>query len=192
MPVGFAAHHHGPDDAGHPRPAPGQALLANATAASFFGLRASNSNSHGEARPLLACWMTAVAPSTSSRRRLSSPLAADLAGPVLACRGVLARRDADPGRKVPARAKALRIRHPRLRGGRLLSAKLTPPIGPMPGIVAKHWLVWSCLCHAISRASIVFNLAFSTSSWPASRPSISRASAGTPSPVAKRCSSSTT
>src|SRR5713101_2916194 len=73
MPVGFAAHHHGPDDAGHPRPAPGQALLANATAASFFGLRASNSKSHGEARPLLACWMTAVAPSTSSRRRLSSP-----------------------------------------------------------------------------------------------------------------------
>src|SRR6266852_4228975 len=40
--VGLAAHHHGPDDAGHPRPAPGQALLASATAASFFGLRASN------------------------------------------------------------------------------------------------------------------------------------------------------
>jgi hypothetical protein len=48
-------------------------LLASATAASFFDLRASNSNSHGEARPVLACRMTAVAPSTSSRRRLSSP-----------------------------------------------------------------------------------------------------------------------
>src|SRR5216684_6881215 len=53
-PVGFAAHHHGPDDAGHPRPAPGQALLANATAASFFGLRASNPRSHAGARPGLA------------------------------------------------------------------------------------------------------------------------------------------
>src|SRR5216683_1915183 len=71
--VGLAAHHHGPDDAGHPRPAPGQALLASATAASFFGLRASNPRSHAGARPGLACWMTAVAPSTSSRRRLSSP-----------------------------------------------------------------------------------------------------------------------
>src|SRR6266851_2024350 len=71
--VGLAAHHHGPDDTGHPRPAPGQALLASATAASFFGLRASNPRSHAGARPGLACWMTAVAPSTSSRRRLSSP-----------------------------------------------------------------------------------------------------------------------
>ena len=41
-------------------------LLASATAASFFGLRASNPKSHGEARPLLARWMTAVAPSMSS------------------------------------------------------------------------------------------------------------------------------
>src|SRR5712692_4919385 len=59
MPVGLTAHHHGPQDAGHPRPAPGQALLASATAASFLGLRASNPRSHGEARPALACWMTA-------------------------------------------------------------------------------------------------------------------------------------
>src|SRR5712691_9229086 len=94
--VGLAAHHHGPDDAGHPRPAPSQALVA---------------------------------------------LSADLASPVFARCGILARRDADPRRKVPARAKGLRVRHPRLRGGRLLSAKLTPPIGPMPGIVARHWLV---------------------------------------------------
>src|SRR6266851_3335665 len=137
--VGLAAHHHGPDDAGHPRPAPGQALLASATAASFFGLRASNPRSHAEARPALACRITAVAPSTSSRRRLSSPSRLILPG--FARSGILARRDADPRRKVPARAKGLRVRHPRLRGGRLLSAKLTPPIGPMPGIVARHWLV---------------------------------------------------
>src|SRR5712671_6360493 len=31
-------------------------LLASATAASFFGLRASNPKSHGETRPLLARW----------------------------------------------------------------------------------------------------------------------------------------
>src|SRR6266851_5552270 len=67
-------------------------------------------------------------------------LSADLAKPVFARSGILARLDADPRRKVPARAKGFRIRHPRLRGGRLLSAKLTPPIGPMPGIVARHWL----------------------------------------------------
>src|SRR5437016_14679716 len=48
-------------------------LLASATAASFLGLRASNPTSHGEACPRLACWMTAVAPSTSSRRKSSSP-----------------------------------------------------------------------------------------------------------------------
>src|SRR5260370_25595974 len=58
--VGLAAHHHGPDDAGHPRPAPGHALLASATAASFFGLRARNPPSHAEAPPGSACWLTAL------------------------------------------------------------------------------------------------------------------------------------
>src|SRR6516225_5513904 len=48
-------------------------LLASASAATFFALRASNPISHGEARPGLACCMTAVAPSTSSRRKSSSP-----------------------------------------------------------------------------------------------------------------------
>jgi len=71
--VGLAAHHHGPDDAGHPRPAPGQALLASATAATFFGLRASKAKSHGAVRPGLAARITAVAPITSSRRKSSSP-----------------------------------------------------------------------------------------------------------------------
>jgi hypothetical protein len=59
---------------------------------------------------------------------------------VFAGRGVLARRDADPRGKVPARTKGLWIGHPRFREGRLLSVKLTPPMGPMPGIVARHWL----------------------------------------------------
>src|SRR6516225_7195011 len=43
-------------------------------------------------------------------------------------------------------------------GSATLRAKLTPAIGPIPGIVAKHWLVGSCRCQAISCFSIVFNL----------------------------------
>src|SRR5216683_5016459 len=157
--VGLAAHHHGPDDAGHPRPAPGQALLASATAASFFGLRASNPRSHAGARPGLACWMTAVAPSTSSRRRLSSPSRLILPGRCLPAvefsRGVM-----------PIHAAKCRPERKAFGSG-TLSAKLTPPIGPIPGIVAKHWLVWSCRCHAISCASIALSLAFTASSWAA-------------------------
>src|SRR5437899_12408427 len=63
--VGLAAHHHGPDDAA--------ILLASATAATFFGLRASNPMSHGAVRPGLAARITAVAPITSRRRQSSSP-----------------------------------------------------------------------------------------------------------------------
>src|SRR5579863_71853 len=42
-------------------------LLASATAATFFGRRASKLISQGEARPGLANRMTAVAPSTGNR-----------------------------------------------------------------------------------------------------------------------------
>lgn len=50
-------------------------LLASATAASFFGLRASNPSSQAEldGRPGLATRITAVAPTTSSCRNLSLP-----------------------------------------------------------------------------------------------------------------------
>ena len=50
-------------------------LLAKATAASLRGLRPSRLSSHCETagRPGLACWITAVAPSTSSCRSRSSP-----------------------------------------------------------------------------------------------------------------------
>src|SRR5260370_4470684 len=53
--VGLAAHHHGPHDAGHPRPPPGQALLTTATAASSFALRATNPTTAAPARPGRAC-----------------------------------------------------------------------------------------------------------------------------------------
>src|ERR1700730_15234537 len=101
-------------------------LLASATAVSFFGLRASNPKSHGEARPLLARWMTAVAPSTSSRRRLSSPSWLILPGRCLPAvefsRGV-----------IPIHAAKCRAERKALASG-ILSAKLTPAIGPSPGM----------------------------------------------------------
>src|SRR5271168_2896015 len=110
-------------------------LLASATAASFFGLRASNSRSHAEARPVgpwpagltrgLAAPITAVAPSTSSRRRSSSP-----------CRLILPGRDlpaVEASRGVtPIQAAKCRAERKALGSG-TLSAKLTPPIGPDAG-----------------------------------------------------------
>src|SRR6266478_2426817 len=181
--VGLAAHHHGPDDAGH--------LVGQRHCRELLRLARQQSQEPRRGAAALGLLDDRGGAEHEPPAQILVALAADLAGPVSACRGVLARRDADPPRKVPARAKGFGVRHPRFREGRLLSAKLTPPIGPTPGIVAQHWLVWSCRCHAISRASIAFNLTFTASIWPASMASISRARAGTPSSVAKRCSSST-
>jgi hypothetical protein len=87
-------------------------LLANATAATFFGLRASNPRSHGAALPfLMACWMTRGG---AQHQQLAQALvtgAADLAARLPAGSRVLARRDPDPHGKVPARAEHLRVRH---------------------------------------------------------------------------------
>src|SRR5689334_8769658 len=67
--VVLAADHQLPGDTGHPRPAPGPALLASATAASLGDLRFSSSASHGDggaAAPCRGqalrrrtCWITA-------------------------------------------------------------------------------------------------------------------------------------
>src|SRR5258708_4608440 len=157
-PVGFAAHHHGPDDAGH--------LVGQRDCRQLLWLaRQQFQEPRRGAAPFGLLDDRGGAEHEQPAQALVT-LAADLAGPVLAGRGVLARRDADPRRKVPARAKALRIRH--------LERKADAADRPDAGDCCKHWLVWSCLCHAISCASIAFNLAFSTSSWPASRPIISR------------------
>jgi len=110
--------------------------------------------------------MTAVAPSTSSRRRLSSPWWLILPGRV--CLPWSSRaRDPNPRRKVPAERKALRP---------YFKCEADAGDRPDPGMVARHWLVWSAdACH--QAASIAFNLPFTASSWLASMPSISRASA---------------
>src|SRR5439155_15967021 len=50
-------------------------LLANATATSLAGLRLRRSSNQGGEypRPFSACWITAVAPATSTLRNVSSP-----------------------------------------------------------------------------------------------------------------------
>src|SRR5216684_8168220 len=157
-------------------------LLASATAASFFGLRANNWRSHGEARPGLAVRITAVAPSTRRRRRVSSPCRLILPGrwrpPVASSFGVM-----------PSQAAKWRPERKPL-GSVTFSEKLTAPIGPMPGWVARHWLTGSALCSTISSASSAVSLPSSASSCPANTPSISRARAGTPAASACACCSS--
>src|SRR6266849_6221986 len=160
-------------------------LLASAIAASFLGLRASKLSSQGEVRPGLAKRICAMAPSTSRRRRLSSPCRLIRPGrcrPAVECsRGVMTSAAA----KCRPERKAL--------GSLTLSEKLPAPIGPMPGWVTRHWLIGSALCSAISRISRALSWASSASSWRDSTPSISRASAGTPAASASaRCSSSAT
>src|SRR5258708_2018250 len=168
--VGLAAHHHGPDDTGHlvghrhppellrlpPHPSPHPPPTTPGTPAG--------------GGPALACRIPGGARSTRGGRGLWSPAGLFLPGRCLPAvefsRGVM-----------PIHAAKCRPERKAFGSG-TLSVKLTPPIGPMPGIVARHWLVWSCRCHAISRASIALSLAFTASSWLASTSIISRARAG--------------
>jgi GYD domain len=86
--------------------------LANATAATFFGLRASNPRSHGAALALLDGLLDDRG--GAQHQQLAQVLVtgtADLAAPLPAGSRVLARRDPDPRGKVPARAEHLRVRH---------------------------------------------------------------------------------
>ena len=86
-------------------------LLAKATAASLRGLRPSRFKSHGEAvgRAGLACWMTAVAPSTNSCRSRSSPARLMPPRRCLPAVELLARHQPDPGRKMPRRFELRRV-----------------------------------------------------------------------------------
>src|SRR2546423_14869748 len=85
-------------------------LLASATAASFGGLRFSRASSQrdGWPRPRRTCWITAVAPATSTLRKNSSP-----------ARVIL------PSRVLPAAEWAL--------GGRPSPAAKCPPEGDARG-----------------------------------------------------------
>src|SRR5215471_11244945 len=99
-------------------------LLASATAASFFDLRASNASSHGEVRPGLAARITAVAPMTSNRRKSSSP--AQLILPSFCRPAVEFSRGVMPIQEAKCRPER------KARGSATLRAKLTPAIGPIP------------------------------------------------------------
>src|SRR5215471_21795400 len=140
--VEFAAHQHGPDDAGH--------LVGQRHRRDLFRLRASNCKSQGESVQLTrcalmrrsTCRMTAVAPSTSDWRKPSSPCRLILPSrcrPAVECsRGV-----------IPSQAAKWRLERNTVASG-TLRAKLTALIGPTPGIVANNRLLGSALCHAIS------------------------------------------
>jgi len=122
-------------------------LLAKATATSLRGRRLSNSRSHKEAfgQPGLACWITAMAPSTSNCRRRSSPARlmppSRCLPPVERCCGTR-----------PSQAAKWRpdLNWP----GSTRSARFSALTGPMPGIAASRWLSGSALCCAITLASI--------------------------------------
>src|SRR5260370_40270536 len=102
MPVGFAAHHHGPDDAGH--------LVGQRDCRQLLWLaRQQFQEPRRGAAPFGLLDDRGGAEHEQPAQALVT-LAADLAGPGLAGRGGLARREAGPRRKGPARAKALRIR----------------------------------------------------------------------------------
>src|SRR5258708_5879711 len=107
-------------------------LLASATAASFFGLRASKLTSHGEALPGLAKRITAVAPSTNNLRSAASP-----------CRLIAPSRRRPPDEfsfgTRPSQAAKWRPERNALGSG-TRSVRLIAPIGPIPGCLARHWL----------------------------------------------------
>ena len=131
--VSFAAHHHGPQDAGH--------LVGQRDRRELFRLAREQSQEPRRGAAPLGLLDDRGGAKHEPPPQVLVARPGDPARPVFAGRGVLARGDADPGGKVPARAKGFCVRYPRFREGRLLRAKLTPPIGPMPGIVARPWLV---------------------------------------------------
>ena len=81
----------------------------------------------------MAVRITAVAPMTSKRRKSSSP--ARLILPSFCRRAVEFSRGVMPIQEAKCRLERKAC------GSATVRAKLTPAIGPIPGIVAKHWLV---------------------------------------------------
>src|SRR5690349_14838463 len=102
-PVGLAAHHHGPDDAGH--------LVGQRDRRQLLWLARQQSQQPRRGAAPLGLLNDRGGAEHEQPAQVLVALAADLAGPVLASRGVFARGDADPRRKVPARAKGLSVRH---------------------------------------------------------------------------------
>src|SRR5260370_13187243 len=103
MPVGFAAHHHGPEDAGH--------LVGQRDRRKLLRLARQQSKEPRRGAARLGLLDHRGGPEHEQSTQALIALAADLTGPVFACGGVLARRYADPRREVPARVKGFCIRY---------------------------------------------------------------------------------
>src|SRR6266446_4087547 len=101
--VGLAAHHHGPDDTGH--------LVGQRHRRELLRLARQQSQEPRRCAARLGLPDHRGGAEHEQPAQALVALAADLAGPVFACRGVLARGYADPCRKVPARAKGFWIGH---------------------------------------------------------------------------------
>src|SRR5260370_20251095 len=114
-PVGLAADHHGPDDAGH--------LVGQRDRRELLWLARQQSQDprRGAARFGLLDDRGGAAHEQPPQVLIALP--ADLAGPVSAGSRVLARGEADPGGYEPTRAKGRRIRHPPLSRGQALERK---------------------------------------------------------------------
>src|SRR5665213_2130778 len=132
-------------------------LLANATAASFFGLLSSSFARHGS---FLAClpFSTAVAPFTSSRLRY--PLPRLLMGPSLTLPPVPSWRGTRPREAAKSRPLSKCL------GSVTIAAIALLRIGPKPGMVSRWRAVGlprTRSLMSLSRASICFSRTDSTS-----------------------------
>src|SRR5229473_1920653 len=90
-PVSLAAHHHGPDDAGH--------LVGQRDRRELLWLARQQSQQPWRGAAPLGLLDHRGGTEHEQPPQVLIALPADLAGPVFAGRGVLARGDADPGRK---------------------------------------------------------------------------------------------
>src|SRR5438132_5983727 len=101
--VGLAAHHHGPDDAGQ--------LVGQRHRRELLRLARQQFQEPRRGVAALGLLDDRGGAEYEQPSQILVALAADLAGPVFFRGGVLARRDADPRRKAPARAKSFGVRH---------------------------------------------------------------------------------
>src|SRR6516162_5671794 len=174
--VGLAAHHHGPDDAGH--------LVGQRKRGDLLRLARQQSHKPRRGAARLGLLYDSGGAEYEQPAQILVACFADPAEPLPTGGRVLARRDADPGGKMPARVKRFRVRHLE----RKADATDRPDAGDRRQALAGLILPVPSHHSRLDRLQLdvqAIELAGQT-------PIISRASAGTSSPVAKRCSSAAT
>ena len=143
-PVGLPARHHGPDDAGRLVGQSHRRELARLAAEQAQQPRRGGWPA-GWGGPGLACWMSAVASSTSSCRSRSSP--ARLMPPRRCLPAIEHWRGTSPSQAAKCRADLNCVASTR-------SAKFSAAIGPIPGTAASRRLTGLALCCCSSVVSI--------------------------------------